>query len=171
MASTFVVNTEAPAPAMATEHVVDTHLRCPQCGSDDTRKVSLVYGEGTSSISGSVRTYGRSSDGGTGYSFGNLSGSQQTELSRRLAPPAQKQHSPRAVAALFVTLMVVSFVVLTNGGTPVGVMAIGLPIAFLAFYAANGDTRAWNETELPKLRAEWERKFLCRRCGVVFEIY
>lgn len=169
MANRPLVATQGRPPALSSDRRVDTALNCPRCGSDETRQVSLVYAEGTSTTSGSVHTYGGSSDGGSGYRFGNYSGSQQTELSRRLAPPEEKKHTPLSVTVLFVALGVVAFFVLSAGGTPAGVFYIGLPIAFLAFYAANGEAREWNATELPKLRAEWERQFLCRRCGAVFK--
>lgn len=64
-------------------------LVCPQCKTDATRRLSILYEEGKSSGSGSTTGMASNFKGGFALVTGFNSTSQQTDLSRACAPPSQ----------------------------------------------------------------------------------
>lgn len=68
-------------------------MTCPKCGSSEWKMASIVYAEGF--VSGSTSGYGGGlSTGGIGVGAGQSSGTYQSELSKKAAPPELKE-TPR----------------------------------------------------------------------------
>lgn len=149
-------------------------LRCPDCNSTDLKRLSLLYQEGLSR----VRTRSRLlalvfGEGGPDLAVGRAAtrGIQQTELSRTHKPPVKWSYRRlifRAMALTFVALA--AYIVFVASGTPpVSTLPLKLyvflaPVVFLVLAFA-----VWrhNHLRFPREYAQWNRSFICQRCGAV----
>ena len=149
-------------------------LRCPNCGSTDLKKASLVYEEGSSRIKARSRLRGVSfGDEGPNVVVGTavMKGMYQTELSRALCPPKKRSYGKlllwagivSVVSLIFYTHTVMSSTSMVSAFPVVmfGVMGAVVLLASLAVI--------WRHNQLvyPRQYAEWDRSFVCQRCGAV----
>jgi hypothetical protein len=159
-------------PALFTRH--DVEWKCPKCGSTDLKKVSLVYQDGLSRTKSRSRLvgllFGAQGPGiVTGTSVGH--GIQQTKLSKSLNPPAKWSYA-RLVGASFVLTFVALFVYIvfaSASAPPVSTLPVKLyvflaPVAFLFVAFA---TWRHNHLVYPRAHNEWDRSFICQRCGTI----
>ena len=151
-------------------------LRCPKCNSTDLKKVSLAYEEGVLRNEGRarVRTVVVGS-GGPDLVVGRATtrGTEQSALSKKLTPPVKWSYLKIIgwSVLLFVCVGWLVFyvnTVTTNATTvsspPLKIFALisGAIFALLLFLI-------WrhNHSTYGRQYAEWERSFLCQRCGAV----
>jgi hypothetical protein len=140
-------------------------LACTKCGSAEVRRLSLIYNEGLAIINTTSASSGVAFGGG-GAAFGSSStsttGTQQTALSKQAAPPRKKHTILWAILA-----GVLGFLAL--GGLADLSFSV---IVFAALAALAGrmslKAKAYNATKFPEEYANWERSFMCNRCGQVF---
>ncbi len=152
-------------------------MKCPKCSSDNTRRYSMVWKEGLSTS----ETTGKVSGSGTGYAYGsnvpvtvNTSGTvsstttTQSELSKKCNPP--KRFNP-----------IGSFFGMLAFGAGVGAFLwlifmldgeasslwFWVPAALGAAIGVKGarDETAHNRERYPGLHAQWQKKWLCMKCG------
>lgn len=137
-------------------------MQCPACQSDNTQKLSLVYEQGTQNIRTTGRTYGGGGGigrGGLGGGFGSATttttGKQQTIAAQKAAPPDKKKIIlPIIIIAVGIFLFFQMF--------PLGLLVTaGGGFLFWKFYRYNSDT-------FPPLYAQWEKSWVCNKCGTVF---
>ncbi len=172
-------------------------FHCPKCGSDQTSKFSAVHEGGTSHIRTSSTHSGVALSGGSLVPVvggSSTSGIQQSALARKCAPPELRR--PFGIGCFTISVLIVApivAVVFMVGGsyvtaalsesTGVGAesfnpsrvlwvwFAIGLAIALVLAVAGlrkGAADKRWNANDYPRLRAEWDRKWLCLRCGHEF---
>ena len=117
------------APQTATQ--LPRQLCCPKCGSDEIRKVSVIYEAGTSGISmtGQASTLGFAFDEGAivpafGASSGTAKGTQQTLLAQKLQPPPKPTQTNYGVAAVLGTVALSFFVLAPCASMGIGICAI-----------------------------------------------
>jgi hypothetical protein len=149
-------------------------LRCQHCGSTDLRKVSLVYQEGRTYLKG--RTGLRAlllGTNGPDLVLGRASttGILQTQLSKNSEPPVKWSYLKLVgwfVLGSFVALIAYVHSVMSSSAVasslPVGsvfLIASCLLILLVFFFWRH------NHFVYPRQFAEWERSFLCMRCGNV----
>ena len=141
-------------------------LACPKCSTTEVRKLSLIYNEGLSIINTVSHGTGAAVGSGGGMAFGSHSshttGRQQTGLSKQAAPPEKKHWilwSSCAVVCGFIALSGLSH---PGFGT---LVAIGLAVLSVRF-ALKG--KEYNAQVLPGLLQQWDRSFMCNRCGEKF---
>jgi hypothetical protein len=159
------------APAMPTqtsivhESVRLTNLACTKCGTEEVRRLSLIYEEGLAIINTRSQSSGAAFGGG-GASFGSASthttGTQQTALSKKAAPPTKRHTILWGIAA-----GILGMIALSGLTSP----SFGLLIwAGLAAFAARMtlQAKAYNAMVFPDAHARWQRSFMCNRCGEVF---
>lgn len=178
------VDGQKPTSASTSTKGVPQSLNCPQCGSLDVQRLALVHAGGITSFHGEISSIGigAGSNGlGVGGGVSELSGSQQSNLSKIAAPPATKVSGCQAktvslVFGWFAAFIVLS-IVLSALSVPVGpgfvvAWVLASVVAIVAAKRTQLDdpkVAEWNRTEYPKLLARWERSFMCGRCGQVFE--
>ena len=122
---------------------------CRQCGSDHVRKLSLVFETGMTHVA--TRTSGIGIGPGVMVGAARTKGVHLTAVSQRAAPPAHKNAGATVGWALGLGLL---------GGAYHWIWLIAL------FVLAAGISQAsWNRTTWPKLYGEWNRFFMCERCG------
>ncbi|PTX92324.1 hypothetical protein [Opitutus sp. ER46] len=84
-----------------------------------------------------------------------------TALAEKVAPP-----QPRPIHWLFYLLAVSGFVGLFAKGE-VGLKLVGIGISAIGCFIIFR-TKKWNRDEFPRLLAQWERSWVCHRCGHTF---
>ena len=141
-------------------------LACTQCGSAEVRRLSLIYEEGLAIINTRSQGSGVAFGSGGGAAFGSTSthttGTQQTALSKKAAPPAKKHTILWGIFAGFVAIMTLS------GIKDFSFMT--LVFAGLTYLAVTRTlkAKAYNAMVFPTEHANWQRSFMCNRCGAVF---
>lgn len=151
-------------------------LQCPNCKSTDLEKVSLVYQEGLQRVRTRTRLRGVvvGSDGpDVVVGRATTKGTQQAEISKALTPPKKWSYAKlfgwSALAFLSVGWIVFYVNTITNNSSSVssfpltvfGVLSACLFVALFFIY--------WNHNHstYPRQYAEWDRSFICERCGTV----
>jgi hypothetical protein len=149
-------------------------LRCPQCGFSDLKKVSLIYQEGLFQTQGSSRVQA-AVIGGTGPDLvlgrATTRASHQSALSKQLSPPAKwsylKVGSWSALAILCVGWLVFYVNAVTTGTTivlsaPVALFGLVCAVVFCGLMSV-----VWrhNHSTFTQRYEEWDRSFICQRCG------
>lgn len=134
-------------------------LKCMVCNSENLRKFSVVYDEGTTT--GELRRLGD-------HAFFGASHFSQTALAEKCSPPARP--TPSVVTSA--TGLILSIVLSVKVGAYLGSILWGL--ATLAILIG-GLFYLWRRV-LAKNRflrfhrnyAEWERSWVCLKCGAEF---
>jgi hypothetical protein len=151
-------------------------FRCPHCGGMELRKVSVVYQEDRYQLRARTRHGGLLlGTDGPDFVLGNshTAGVLQTELSKKLQPPGRSSYLKLvgwfALGSLVALVAYLQWVMSRStraSSLPVAAFVLVVPPLFflLAYFV-------WrhNRREYPRKYAEWERSFMCRRCGEVRE--
>jgi transcription elongation factor Elf1 len=153
-----------------TDRVQD--FNCPKCGSDNTISVPLAHGSGT------TKTESLSVYVGTKENYGLIPTFErsQTAVARLLTPPTKKH--PRG-EFLILGLMLSAFGLLmaaiaghSDGQLSplLGILFIigGIVAAVAGWTITSREAQEYNENTWRPRREEWEKSFLCQRCGTVF---
>ncbi len=138
--------------------------QCLKCGSTNLKKYSLISEENRSTISLGTVGVSVSQGGGIGIGGAKTSGTQISDLARRVAPPNQKAFS---------SVNEVGIVVLALGFGALGYFTFGIGGAILAMIVGGvGSGIVLAIHEAPDVRAQyayafdlWDRKFMCMQCG------
>jgi hypothetical protein len=149
-------------------------LRCPKCNSNNLKKVSLAYQEGTYRVDTRSRIRGLLfAGGGPDILVGRATtrGSQQSALSKRLSPPSKWSYMKlilwSGIATLIALVIYVQHVMwspVPASSLPAKLYALFAPFIFL-FLAAI----IWRHNHLTYQQkyAQWNESFICERCGTV----
>lgn len=149
-------------------------LHCPNCKSTDLKKVSLAYQEGRFRVDTRTRLRGvvvgeRGPDVVVGRA--TTHGVQQTELSKQLSPPAKWSYLKLVLWSAFASLVALVIYVRSvmsssspASSLPVKLYAVLAPAAFILLVAL-----FWrhNHSTYQTQYAQWNRSFVCQRCGAV----
>jgi hypothetical protein len=149
-------------------------LRCPKCNSANLKRVSFAWEEGRLSVN--TRTHLRGvivGDGGPDVVVGRETthGTHQTELSKRLNPPAKWSYLKLVVwSVVFSLVALIVYVRSVMSGPepasslPVKLYAVLFPAALVFLVAL-----VWrhNHSNYSREFAQWNRSFLCEQCGFV----
>jgi len=137
---------------------------CPQCGSEETQSASIIYRGGTSTVKTTSRhravTFTPSGHLMPVVGSSNTEGVQQTQLAAMAAPPARRNKAAAIWGGLVAGIVLSIFL-----------PPCGLPLAALTIVAGvitSIQDSKFNREVWPGLHAEWERKWMCHRCGHVF---
>jgi len=155
-------------------------LQCPKCQSDNVQKVEMAYMAGTSNLAGKVSggSIGVGTLGvGVGAHSGTLSGTQQTELAKTLAPPPNQFAS--TIAGIFVGGVVLGFVLfivamfffdlkpslsLLFWST----LIITTPIVIAVVMYVKSDGAQKLKAEFTTATYKWKNSYICFKCGTKF---
>lgn len=151
-------------------------LRCPKCNSTDLKKVSLAHEEGLSSVEARTRLRAVAVGGnGPDLIVGRAStrGSQQSALSKKLSPPMKWSYR-KVVSWSVLVFLCVGWVVFyvnttTKNAATVASPALTAYVCIAAFIVALVLVLVvgHNRSVYPKRFADWDRSFICQRCGTV----
>ncbi len=153
-------------------------MQCPKCKSDDAVKLSVVHAAGLSDIQTRSRSHGWAlGDGGLLLGFGNStsSGTTQTQLSKLAAPPHKKRCRHVILAWLIGLVMAGPLIDAFNAYAvnPDATLRGQLQTFAYIFSALVALVLAalwsFNHLIVPRRRDLWNRSFMCRRCGEIFQ--
>lgn len=133
-------------------------MSCPDCGSDDWKKASLVYQEGLINIDTATNSLGFGVGGGhlgVGLGRGKTKGVHQTELSKRAELPSDSSARIGFVCGAAVTAILGLF---TSFWWLLTVLCI---VGAFVTWSAGADARA-KEIEL------YNKTRVCQRCGHIY---
>jgi hypothetical protein len=137
---------------------------CPNCNSSDVKRVSLIHAAGVYESRGRIR--GLVSGSGDGFLFGSYRGTSQSRLSKAMNPPRKLPYVAPVIlwlVGLFPTMASVARAKLSPLTGLISVAyVLALPVYFLVALFYNWLVR-------PKKYKNWERKFMCQRCGALIE--
>jgi hypothetical protein len=130
---------------------------CPKCHSENTQKLSIIYGAGTSGVD--LSTVGAGVASGLGVGVAATTGKTQSGLAKKYAPPQKIDLFAPTVALLVIGGFLSIFL-----GAVAFYIAVGIAV-FFVFRAVKHNTKQY-----PAEFAKWNKKFLCLRCENVFEL-
>jgi hypothetical protein len=151
-------------------------LRCPKCNSTDLKKVSLAYEEGLFRSEGRTRLRAVVvSGGGPDLVVGKATtrGTEQSALSKKLTPPAKWSYLKvigwSVLVFLFAGWLVFYVNTVTTNATTVSSAPLTLFVLISAGIFALLLFVVWrhNHSTYERGFAEWDRSFVCQRCGTV----
>ncbi len=153
-------------------------MQCPKCKSEDAVKLSVVHAAGLSDIQAHTRSHGWAV-GDIGLLFGFASakttGASQTQLSQQAAPPRKKRYR-YVILAWLIGLAIGSWFILVidaptanlDSHTLSQIHWFAFPFSAVILLML---TVLWrfNHIILPRRRDIWNRSFMCRCCGHIFQ--
>jgi uncharacterized integral membrane protein len=151
-------------------------LRCPKCNSNDLKKLSLAHEEGLFRSEGRTRL--RAVVAGSGgpdlvVARATTHGTQQSALSKKLAPPVKWSYLKVIGWSLLVFLSAGWLVFYVNSVTTNATTVSSAPLTLFALIS--GAIFAlllflvWrhNHSSYQTQYAQWDNSFICERCGTV----
>jgi hypothetical protein len=151
-------------------------LRCPKCNSTDLKKVSLAYHEGLYRTNARTRlSAALVGGGGPDLLVGRATtqASHQSALSKQLSPPAKWSYLKVGSWSVLAFLCVGWLVFYVNTVTTNSSTVSSTPLTFFALISATSFALllflVWkrNHSTYQKQFGEWDRSFICSRCGAV----
>jgi hypothetical protein len=151
-------------------------LRCPNCGNLDLKKISLAYEAGRHRVDTRTRL--------RGFLFGSdgpnvivgravMHGVHETQLSKRLRPPMKWSYLKLGGWSVFVAFpALIAYVhsVMSTSKTASSAPLTIFAVVFSCMFASLvGVVWRHNHAVYPREYAQWNRSFLCQRCGGVSE--
>lgn len=140
---------------------------CPYCQSENTQSLSMAYMMGTSRSTGYMVGGGVAGDV-FGVGAGATGGFSQTDLAAKVAPPEEAEMMIPFVWSVMTGLFLwfVEFLI-------VDWEWLGRAFAFLGVVAGCGLlywAHQYNKYTLPEEKREYNRSYICYRCGRVFKV-
>jgi hypothetical protein len=151
-------------------------LHCPKCNSTDLKKVSLAYEEGLYQTEGRTRLRAVAvGSGGPDLVVGRATtrGSQQSDLAKKLTPPMKWSYLKVIGWSVLVFVCVSWLVFYVNTVTTNARTVSSFPLTFFTLISAAIFAFllffVWrhNHFTYKQRYAQWDRSFLCERCGAV----
>jgi len=160
--------------------VSSAYLRCPNCNSTDLKKVSLACQEGLFCTVAHTR-FRAGVVGGHGPDLvigkATTRGFHQSVLSKQLNPPVKWSYRKLILWWALAFLSIGWIVFYINTITKNSGAVLSHPLTLFTFIAAATFLLLlvlfWrhNQTTHKRRYSQWERSFLCQRCGSVTEPY
>ena len=153
-------------------------LRCPNCNSADLKRVSLAYQEGLFRTVAHTR-FRAVAVGSHGPDFvigkATTRGSHQSVLSKQLSPPVKWSYRKLILRWVLVFPSIGWIVFYISSITKNSAAVLSPPLILFALLSAATFLLLlvlfWrhNQSTHKRRYSQWERSFLCERCGAVTE--
>jgi predicted RNA-binding Zn-ribbon protein involved in translation (DUF1610 family) len=144
-------------------------LKCPNCGSENTQNVEVLYEGGT------IESHGMSNTSG-----GNVirtpferksyttftSSTSHSKLALKHIPPQKKGTVGLVIMISFIGLFIAAlFGLFMWSSTAFWFICIIITLISLPFASSNSD---YNKNEYPSLYNNWAKQYYCHKCGKIF---
>jgi hypothetical protein len=139
---------------------------CPSCGSENTQKISLLYQSGTTNVRLGSIGVGGTGTGHLGIGVGATGGCAQSDLARQYAPPKKLDPSTQMGCLIVIGVILTPIMYALTDSKIFAVFVLIIFIAAVALLYNHAERH--NTKVFPQQFAEWDKKFLCLRCGVIF---
>lgn len=145
-------------------------FECPYCQSENIQSYNIAYASGFSNVSGVTTGVGVGMSGRVGVGVGNTVGTQQTVLSMMAPPPKKKSTTSLFIMGTLGIYFGLGLVLLVSGLSKSNwSLLLYIGAYAILIYAIHRRT-VWNRTVYPQLRRDWERTYICLRCGNKFRL-
>lgn len=153
-------------------------LHCPNCNGTDLKRVSLAYQEGLSRLGTRTRLRGVvvGSDGpDMVLGRATTKGTQQTDISKALTPPKKWSYLKLVGWSLLVFLSMGWLVIYIHAVTMYSSTVSSIPLTIHTVLSACVVVLLFavfwkhNHSTYPRQYSEWNRSFICGRCGTISE--
>jgi hypothetical protein len=138
---------------------------CPNCNSSDLQKLSLIHAAGVYESRGRIR--GLFLGNSARLHFGRYKGRSQSRLSTAVGSPKKRPYAAPTILWLIGFCLLMA---LDGRGKISTAMAMFSSAYVFLLPALLIGILVYNFFVYPKKRKNWERKFLCQRCGALAEI-
>lgn len=136
---------------------------CPECGSSNIAKLSMVYKSGVMDLSAHA-----SSDSIFDSRGADIKGTYKSKLAESVAPPEPREYMPTWKTVLFVIFglpYIISFLI-----SPTLVSTVISAIAILLLLWSFKSVYTYNNTVYPEMLKNWNIAWCCKSCGFIFRI-
>jgi hypothetical protein len=149
---------------------------CPDCGSADTAKVSVIYSTGTTRLNAVSPAIGMDAHGHVAGGVATTTGTVQSLQAQSIAPPKKPTNAGPGCAVYVVVLVGYFFLnaMLVDMGMPKDSFGQNL-FAFAAIFGGAVAVGYWasakTKSQMPAWEAAmdaWSKNWMCKRCGKVF---
>ena len=145
-------------------------FECPYCQSENIQSYNIAYASGFSNVSGVTTGVGVGMSGRVGVGVGNTVGTQQTVLSMMATPPKKKSTTSLFIMGTLGIYFGLGLVLLVSGLSKSNwSLLLYIGAYAILIYAIHRRT-VWNRTVYPQLWRDWERTYICLRCGNKFRL-
>jgi hypothetical protein len=135
---------------------------CLNCNSTDFKRVSLIHAAGVYESRGRFQGL----EIGNGFLFGRYRGKSQSRLSSAVNPPRRFPYAAPIILWLVGFFPTMAFV----GRAKLSFLTSLIPVAYvLALPVYLLVALSYNWLVRPKNYKNWERMFMCQRCGALIE--
>lgn len=161
-------------------------MRCPSCESDNVRRLSVVYDEGsytetskstTNMSGGGVMMAGTAGGVYTSRQAGTTTTTTRglSELAKKAAPP-EKRKPIREFLGMLAGLVVVSLIATAILATLLPLPDFMIQLGAIAFFiwamrrliASTKRDLEYNRSEFPDRLEQWKNSWLCSKCGEIY---
>ena len=149
-------------------------FKCPQCGSDNCEKVSVLYDKGIFNLT----TKGSFSSRkilslGLVYGEFNSNTEQKSKLASKLEPPKPKDvgiaYKLLSIGSLVGVAFLSNFLKISRlGNLILFATGIGLVICFVR--QKRKMQREYERKVYIPQKGKWSRSYMCNRCGEIYEV-
>ena len=136
---------------------------CPECGSPDIAKLSMIYNSGVMNLDAHAK-----SDSFFDNTGADIKGTYKSKLAESIAPPEPREYMPTWKIVLFVFLglpFLINFYIVPGFENTVfsAIVILLLLWSFKSVYT-------YNNTDYKEEMENWNRNWCCKSCGFVFRI-
>lgn len=141
-------------------------MNCPNCGSDTTQRLEVIFEQGTGHVTTTSRTRVRPFLGilPTASAKTTTQGMTMSKSAQKAAPPAKMQYGPPAVAILIGLVLIA---LQLDGTFKVLWFVIGLALCGLFGWVLYTGI-VYNTKRWPTEYATWQKSWMCNKCGNIF---
>lgn len=143
---------------------------CPYCQSENIQSYNIAYAGGVSSVNGVTTGVGIGMNGRVGVGIGNTVGTQQTALSMMAEPPKKKSTTGLFIKGTLGIYFGLGIVFLVSGLSKSNWSLVIYIVAYAILVYNIHRRTVWNREVYPELRRDWERTYICLRCGNKFRL-
>jgi hypothetical protein len=137
---------------------------CPNCHSSDVKKASLIHAAGVYESRGQI--LGFLAGSGDGLLFGRYRGTSQSRLSKAVRPPRKWPYASPAILWFLGFFILMSFDAQGKLSWEMAALSVAYIIALPAYLLGS---LCYSFVVRPRKLKNWDRKFVCQRCGAIFE--
>jgi len=151
---------------------MEKKLNCPECGSDTTQKAKVIYELGTSTSVNTMAGIGVGAGGKIGVGVGTGTGSSQSELAKKLSPPAKPGSIAVGIIVIIFAIVILYIAILFFQDGAVGTGMFLVLVAGTFGILGYSQIKKENDKSISYAGAyaKWERLWYCSRCGHTFYV-
>jgi len=170
---------------IASSQPTEPTWQCPTCQSDQIQKLSVLHAIGTSQLAATTggvtlgTQFGAGGHAGVSVMGGRTKGTLTSSLATQVAPPPQPRNaaaSRGSFGALLGTMAAIAVACGTltpgpdAGGPVLGIMFAGAAVGGIVGATYGAKLNESQQSSHKAARLEWERTYLCLRCGRRFQL-